>query len=56
MCKLLIAGHCFIIKTTNAEATDALLPTFRPFRLKTKRGQKCFVLFFRGRGYFSSER
>ena len=45
MCKFLIAGHCFIIKTTNAEATDALLPTFRPFRLKTKEDKNVLFCF-----------
>lgn len=40
MCKFLIAGHYLIIKTTNAEATDALLPTFRPFRLEQEEGKK----------------
>ncbi|NLA16121.1 MAG: hypothetical protein GX877_06265 [Bacteroidales bacterium] len=29
-----IAGHCLIIKTSNAEATEELLPSFRPFRLE----------------------
>lgn len=35
-----IAGHYLIIKTPNTEATEELLPSFRPFRLEEDKNHK----------------
>lgn len=40
-----IAGHCLIIKTSNAEVTEDLLPTFRPFRLEQEEYKNALFCF-----------